>query len=134
MRIDHVAIAVDDLEEAARTYKAALGAESVEYETVESEGVRVAIIRVENGRIELMQPTGDGSPIKKFLERRGPGLHHVALETQDMDGEVERMQGCGIRFLGGVRPGSEGTRVTFIHPKSLCGVLAELCSHPGTTP
>ncbi len=130
MRIDHVAIAVDDVEESARAYKEALGAAEVEFETVESEGVRVAIIRLENARIELMQPTGDSSPIKKFLEKRGPGLHHVALETDDIDGEVSRMRGCGIRFLGEVRPGSGGSRVTFVHPRSLGGVLAELCSRP----
>lgn len=130
MRIDHVAIAVNDLDEAARVYKEALGADSVEFETVESEGVRVGIIRMENGRIELMQPVGDSSPIKKFLETRGQGLHHVALETSDIEGEVGRMKDAGVRFLGDVRPGSEGTMVTFVHPKSLCGVLAELCSHP----
>ena len=130
MGIDHVAIAVDDLDEAARTYKDALGADSIEYETVESEGVRVAIIRMANGQIELMQPTGDSSPIKKFLEKRGAGLHHIALRTQDIHGEVGRMKDAGVRFLGQVRPGSEGTMVTFVHPKSLCGVLAELCSHP----
>lgn len=130
MRIDHVAIAVNDLDEAARTYKEALGADSVEFETVESEGVRVGIIRMENGRIELMQPVGDSSPIKKFLDTRGQGLHHVALETPDIEGEVGRMKDAGVRFLGDVRPGSEGTMVTFVHPKSLCGVLAELCSHP----
>ena len=121
MRIDHVAIAVSDLDEAARTYREALGVDKVEYETVESEGVRVAILRMENGRIELMQPTGDKSPIKKFLDTRGPGLHHIALQTDDIHGEVSRMAG---------EAGSEGTMVTFIHPKSLCGVLAELCSHP----
>ncbi|MDE0090958.1 MAG: methylmalonyl-CoA epimerase [Thaumarchaeota archaeon] len=130
MRIDHVAIAVNDLDEAARTYKEALGADSVEFETVESEGVRVGIIRMENGRIELMQPVGDSSPIKKFLDTRGQGLHHVALGTSDIEGEVGRMKDAGVRFLGDVRPGSEGTMVTFVHPKSLCGVLAELCSHP----
>ncbi|MDE0265525.1 MAG: methylmalonyl-CoA epimerase [Thaumarchaeota archaeon] len=129
MRIDHVAIAVNDLDEAARTYKEALGADSVEFETVESEGVRVGIIRMENGRIELMQPVGDSSPIKKFLDTRGQGLHHVALGTSDIEGEVGRMKDAGVRFLGDVRPGSEGTMVTFVHPKSLCGVLAELCSH-----
>ena len=130
MRIDHIAIAVNDVRESAKTYQQALGADSVEFEDVESEGVRVAIIRLENGRVELMEPTRDDSPIRKFLEKRGEGLHHMALETDGIEGEVERMEGCGIRFLGKIRPGSEGTRVTFIHPKSLHGVLAELCSHP----
>ncbi len=130
MKIDHIAIAVNDVEEAAKKYKEALGVDSVEFETIETEGVKVAIIHLENGRIELMQPTNDSSPIKKFLDKKGPGLHHMALETNDIDGEVTRMEGCGIQFLGKVRDGSAGTKVTFIHPKSLNGVLAELCSHP----
>jgi len=130
MRIDHIAIAVNDVEASARVYKEALGVDHVEFETVESEGVRVAIMKLENGRIELMEPTRDDSPIRKFLEKKGQGLHHMALQTDDIEGEVSRMEGCGIRFLGKVRPGSEGTKVTFIHPRSLEGVLAELCSHP----
>ena len=130
MKIDHIAIAVNDVEASAKVYQKALGIDEIEFETVESEGVKVAIIPIENGRIELMQPTKDDSPIKKFLDKKGPGLHHMALETDDIDGEVERMEGCGVKFLGKVRPGSAGTKVTFIHPKSLEGVLAELCSHP----
>jgi len=130
MKIDHIAIAVNDVEESAKVYQQALGVDSVEFETVESEGVKVAIIHLENGRVELMQPINDSSPIKKFLDKKGPGLHHMALETDDIEGEVERMEGCGIQFLGQIRPGSAGTKVTFIHPKSLHGVLAELCSHP----
>lgn len=130
MKIDHIAIAVNNVEESAKTYQEALGVGSVEFETVETEGVKVAIIHLENGRIELMEPTNDTSPIKKFLEKKGPGLHHVALETDDIEGEVNRMEGCGVQFLGKIRPGSAGTKVTFIHPKSLSGVLAELCSHP----
>lgn len=130
MKIDHIAIAVNNVESAAKEYQQALGVDSVEFETVESEGVRIAIIHLDNGRIELMEPTNDSSPIKKFLEKKGEGLHHVALETDNIEGEVERMQGCGIQFLGKIRSGSAGTKVTFIHPKSLCGVLAELCSHP----
>ena len=130
MKIDHVAIAVNDVEEASKIYQQALGADSIEFETVESEGVKVAIIHLENGRVELMQPTNDSSPIKKFLDKKGEGLHHMALETDNIEGEVERMEGCGIQFLGKIRPGSAGTKVTFIHPKSLHGVLAELCSHP----
>ncbi|MGI0056254.1 MAG: methylmalonyl-CoA epimerase [Nitrosarchaeum sp.] len=130
MKIDHIAIAVTDVEESAKVYQEALGVNSVEFETVESEGVKVAIIHLENGRIELMQPTNESSPIKKFLDKKGPGLHHMALETNNIEGEVSRMEGCGIQFLGKIRPGSAGTKVTFIHPKSLHGVLAELCSHP----
>ena len=130
MKIDHIAIAVKDLEKAVQEYKNAFAVDNVEFETVENEGVKVAILRLENGRIELMEPTNDSSPIKKFLDKRGPGLHHLALETNDIESEVSRMEGCGIQFLGKIRPGSAGTKVTFIHPKSLQGVLAELCSHP----
>ncbi len=130
MKIDHIAIAVNDVEESAKIYQQALGIDEIEFETVESEGVKVAIIPMENGRIELMQPTNDSSPIKKFLDKKGPGLHHMALDTDNIEGEVERMEGCGVQFLGKIRPGSAGTKGTFIHPKSLNGVLAELCSHP----
>jgi len=130
MKIDHVAIAVNNVESAAKEYQQVLGVDSVEFETVDSEGVRIAIIHLKNGRIELMEPTSESSPIKKFLEKRGEGLHHISLETDDIEGEVERMQGCGIQFLGKIRSGSAVTKVTFIHPKSLHGVLAELCSHP----
>jgi len=130
MKIDHIAIAVNDVEESAKIYQQALGVDNVEFETVESEGVKVAILHLENARVELMQPTNDSSPIKKFLDKKGQGLHHLALDTDNIEGEVERMEGCGIQFLGDIRPGSAGTKVTFIHPKSLHGVLAELCSHP----
>ena len=130
MKIDHIAIAVHDVEKAAEVYQQALDVDSIEFETIESEGVKIAIIQLENGRIELMQPTNDSSPIKKFLDKKGEGLHHMAFDTDDIEGEVERMDGCGIQFLGKIRLGSAGTKVTFIHPKSLHGVLTELCSHP----
>ncbi|MDH5432130.1 MAG: methylmalonyl-CoA epimerase [Nitrosopumilus sp.] len=130
MKIDHIAIAVNDVEESAKIYQQALGVDDIEFETVESEGVKVAILHLENARVELMQPTNNDSPIKKFLDKKGQGLHHMALDTDNIEGEVERMEGCGIQFLGKIRPGSAGTKVTFIHPKSLHGVLAELCSHP----
>ena len=130
MKLDHIAIAVNDVEESAKIYQQALDVDEIEFETVESEGVKVAILHLENTRVELMQPTNDESPIKKFLDKKGQGLHHMALDTDNIEGEVERMEGCGIQFLGNIRPGSAGTKVTFIHPKSLHGVLAELCSHP----
>ena len=130
MKIDHVAIAVNNVDEAVKEYQQALGINEVEFETVESEGVKVAILHLKNSRIELMEPTREDSPIKKFLTSRGEGLHHIAFETDGIESEVTRMKECGVRFLGEIRPGSRGTKVTFIHPKSLHGVLAELCSHP----
>ncbi len=130
MKIDHIAIAVNNVDEAVKEYQQALGINEVEFETVESEGVRVAILHLKNSRIELMEPTREDSPIKKFLASRGEGLHHIAFETDNIESEVTRMKGCGIRFLGDIRSGSRSTKVTFIHPKSLHGVLAELCSHP----
>ena len=130
MKIDHIAIAVNDVEESAKIYQQSFGVDNVEFETVESEGVKIAILHLENARVELMQPMNDSSPIKKFLDKKGQGLHHLALDTDNIEGEVERMEGCGIQFLGNIRPGSAGTKVTFIHPKSLHGVLTELCSHP----
>jgi len=130
LKIDHIAIAVNDVEISAKEYQQALGVTDIEFETIDTEGVKVAILHLENGRIELMQPTNDSSPIKKFLDKKGEGLHHLALETNDIETEVTRMEGCGIQFLGKIRPGSAGTKVTFIHPKSLHGVLTELCSHP----
>ena len=130
MKIDHVAIAVNDVDEAVKEYQQALGIKEVEFETVDTEGVRVAILHLNDSRIELMEPTREDSPIKKFLLSRGEGLHHIAFETDGIEGEVARMKGCGVRFLGEIRSGSRGTKVIFIHPKSLHGVLAELCSHP----
>jgi methylmalonyl-CoA/ethylmalonyl-CoA epimerase len=97
MKIDHIAIAVNDVEESAKIYQQALGVDNVEFETVESEGVKVAIIHLDNARVELMQPTNDESPIKKFLDKKGQGLHHMALDTDNIEGEVERMEGCGIQ-------------------------------------
>ncbi len=130
MRLDHVAIAVNNLDDAVKQYKEALGVHEVEFETVESEGVRVAILHLNNSRIELMEATKETSPIKKFLTTKGEGLHHIALETDGIEKEVDRMKVCGIKFLGEIRPGSRGTKIIFMHPKSLHGVLAELCSHP----
>ena len=130
MKIDHVAIAVNNVDEAAKEYQQALGIKEVEFETVETEGVRVAILHLKDSRIELMEPTREDSPIKKFLTSRGEGLHHIAFETDGIEDQVTRMKGYGVRFLGEIRPGSRGTKVIFIHPKSLHGVLAELCSHP----
>src|SRR5215467_7717263 len=130
MKIDHVAIAVNNLDEAVRKYQNVLGVDKVKFETVESEGVRVAIIHLENSRIELMEAIKDSSPIKKFLSIKGEGLHHIALEMDGIEEEMSRMKESGVIFLGELRSGSQGSKITFIHPKSLHGVLTELCYHP----
>src|SRR2546430_16555670 len=130
MRIDHVAIAVNNLDEAVRQYQTAFDIKEVEFETVETEGVRVAILHLNNSRIELMEPTKGSSPIKKFLETRGEGLHHIALETDGIESEVERMKGCGIRFLGEIKPGSRGTKVFFFYLKPFHRVFTLFPSHP----
>jgi len=80
LKIDHIAIAVNNVEEAAKKYQEALGVTNIEFETIESEGVKVAIIHLENGRIELMEPTNDSSPIKKFLDKKGSGFHHIGIQ------------------------------------------------------
>ena len=129
MKINHIAIAVENLDTAVSKYRDALDVKDIEFETVESEGVKGAILHLENANIELIEPINDSSPIKKFLEKRGSGLHHIALETPNIESEVSRMEGCGIQFLGKIRDGSAGTKVTFIHPKSMKGVLTELCSN-----
>ena len=95
---------------AATEYQQALAVKDVQFETVESEGVRVGILYLENGRIELMEPTREDSPIRKFLDRRGEGLHHVALQTGDIEGDVARMEGCGIGIPGGHKARLRGNK------------------------
>jgi len=129
-RIDHLGIAVRSIEE-ARAFWEALGLEIEEIEEVESEGVRVAMLPLGEARIELLEPTRDDSPIAKFLERRGPGLHHVCLASEGLEEVDGRLREAGVDLL---RPkptrGAGGARVQFVHPKSAGGVLVEL-SEPG---
>ncbi len=131
MNIDHIAIVVRDVEKAALEYKNILQVNDIQFETVDSEGVKLAILKLNNGRIELMEPLKTNSPIQKFLDKNGEGLHHIALETNDIDNTIANMKNnCAVKFLGNVRTGSENTKIIFIHPKSLHGVLLELCSYP----
>jgi methylmalonyl-CoA/ethylmalonyl-CoA epimerase len=130
MRIDHIAIAVHNLEEAIVNYRKVLKADDLNIEAVHSEKVRVAMIRLNDTRIELMEPTADDSPIKKFLVDRGEGIHHIAITVDEIEKDVARATENGIKILGGLRSGSYGRRITFIHPKSMNGVLMELCEAP----
>lgn len=130
MRVDHVAIAVNSISEALKNYEKILKIDKIDIEEVPTERVKVAILKLEDTRIELMEPTADDSPIKKFLTDRGEGIHHVAITADDIDNDVERAIANGTRMIGNIRTGSYGRKITFIHPKSMNGVLTEFCQTP----
>ncbi len=125
-RIDHVGIAVASIDEARKLYET-LGLEVEAIEEVPAEGVRVALIPCGESSIELLEPTRDDSPIARFLERRGPGIHHLCLGTGDVSADDARLRAAGLDVL---RPaptrGAGGCWVQFVHPKSAGGVLLEL--------
>jgi methylmalonyl-CoA/ethylmalonyl-CoA epimerase len=127
MRVDHVAIAVNNVSEALKNYEKILKIDKIDIEEVPTERVKVAILRLEDTRIELMEPTADDSPIKKFLIDRGEGIHHIAITADNIDNDVERAIANGTRMIGNIRTGSYGRKITFIHPKSMNGVLTEFC-------
>jgi methylmalonyl-CoA/ethylmalonyl-CoA epimerase len=130
MRIDHIAIAVNNLDEAVGNYQRILKIDRLEVEIVHNEKVRVAMLELADTRIELMEPTADDSPIKKFLVDRGEGIHHIAITADDIEKDISRATANGMKILGGLRVGSYGRRITFIHPKSINGVLMEFCEAP----
>jgi methylmalonyl-CoA/ethylmalonyl-CoA epimerase len=124
--IDHLGIAVHSIEEARPFYRQ-LGLEIEEIEEVPQEGVRVAIIPCGGSRIELLEPTREDSPVAKFLAKRGPGIHHLCLATDDVAAEGEGLQAAGFQLLRPEpTPGADGCWVNFIHPKSAGGVLVEI--------
>lgn len=129
-KIDHVGIAVRSIAEARKTYEA-LGLHVEEIEEVPHEGVRVALIPCGESRIELLEPMSPDSPVAKFLEKKGPGIHHLCLASDDVRGDDARLREAGLQVL---RPeptrGAGGCWVQFVHPKSTGGVLLEL-SEPG---
>lgn len=128
MRLDHVGIAVRDLTAATALFRTLLGREPSGTEDVPGERVRVAFFQVGETRIELLEPTAPDSPVAKFLEKRGEGIHHFALAVADVDGEAARLRASGATLAGEPRSGAGGARVAFVHPKSAGGVLVELSS------
>jgi methylmalonyl-CoA epimerase len=126
-RIDHIGIAVPDLEQALAPYVEGLGLKVAHQEVVENQKVRVAMLPVGETNIELLEPISDDSPIARFIERRGPGIHHIALAVEDIEASLARMESAGVRMIDEEpRPGAGGTKVAFAHPKSMGGVLVEL--------
>jgi methylmalonyl-CoA/ethylmalonyl-CoA epimerase len=130
MRVDHIAIAVNNLDEAVKDYQKMLNVDKLEIEEVPNEKVRVAMLMLEDTRIELMEPMVQDSPISKFLQDRGEGIHHIAITADNIEKDVARASENGMKMLGGLRTGSYERRITFIHPKSLHGVLTEFCEAP----
>lgn len=130
-KIDHIGIAVNSLAEAVPAFSALLGTNSRGEEDVPSEGVRVAFFGTGAGRVELLEPTDPESPVARFLDRRGEGVHHVCLAVEDLDAAVARAEAEGLEILPPrIREGAGGHRVAFLHPKTTSGVLIEL-SEPG---
>lgn len=131
-RIDHIGVAVEDIETALRPYVEGLGLELAAVEEVPTEGVRVAMLPVGETKVELLEPTTEGSAIARHLERRGPGVHHIAYAVDDVGAALERLRAAGVRLIDEEpRVGAGGTRVAFVHPKGFSGVLVELVEHHG---
>ena len=131
MRLDHIGIAVRQLEDAVRPYTDGLGLQLERVEEVAAESVRVAFLTVGESHIELLEPLGGQSPIAGFLEKRGEGVHHLAVAVPDIRLAMDRAKRAGLRLLSEEpRPGAGGSRVCFVHPKDFGGVLVELVEHP----
>ena len=127
MTIDHIGIAVRSIDRALEFYRDALGAEAVRRERVEPEAVEAAILPVGGGRIELLEPTSPDSVIARFLERRGEGMHHLALQVEDIEAAVAAVRRSGRRLVvDKIQIGAEGYRYVFVHPVCTGGVLLEL--------
>ena len=126
-RIDHVGLAVSDLEEAIDLHVNVYGLSLVHRETVSEQGVEAALLDVGENHVELLAPLHDDTPVGKFLAKRGPGLHHVAYQTTDIEAELARLKAAGILLIDETpRIGIRDSRVAFLHPKSSGGVLTEI--------
>jgi methylmalonyl-CoA/ethylmalonyl-CoA epimerase len=127
-KIEHIGIAVKNIEAANKVYRSLLGAAHYKTETVESEGVATSFFICGESKIELLEATSEDSPIAKFIEKRGEGIHHIAFAVKDINAEVERLSKEGFRVLNDKpKKGADGKWVVFLHPKSSYGVLVELC-------
>jgi methylmalonyl-CoA/ethylmalonyl-CoA epimerase len=130
MKIDHIGIATRGIEESLAFWRDALGLEVKHTETVEEQGVRVAMLPVGEPRVELLEPTGPDTPVAKFLEKRGPGIHHVAVGVADIRAALARLKAGGARLIDEEpRVGAGGCLVAFVHPAASGGVLLELVQH-----
>ncbi|SFW64911.1 methylmalonyl-CoA epimerase [Sinomicrobium oceani] len=131
-KIEHIGIAVRNMDTANTLYTKLLGVEPYKTETVESEKVKTSFFRVGESKIELLEATDPDSAIHKFIEKRGEGIHHIAFDVDDIKMEIERLQAEGFTILNPEpKQGADGKLVAFLHPKGTHGVLVELCQDTG---
>jgi methylmalonyl-CoA/ethylmalonyl-CoA epimerase len=131
-KIDHIGVAVEDIDAALELYAGIFEMTVAHRETVESQGVEAALLDVGDGHVELMRPLAPDTPIGKFLARRGPKLHHVAYAVEDIDSTLEKLAGAGLELIDSkARIGIRGSRVAFIEPRSTGGVLTEIVEASG---
>lgn len=132
MQIDHIAIAVESLDEALSTYERIWGLTPDHMEEGETDKVREAMLPLGGAHVQLLEATDPDSPIGKFIERRGPGLHHIAIRVDDIEADLARLEEAGARLIDTEpRIGGGGHRVAFVHPETTHGVLIELVEHAG---
>jgi methylmalonyl-CoA/ethylmalonyl-CoA epimerase len=130
-KINHIAIAVNNIEEAAKFYQTILGLTLSGVEVVTAQKTKVGFFKIGESNIELVQPAEPDSPLVKFLETKGPGIHHICFEVEDVEAEVKAYLEKGATLIDQKpRPGAHNTKVAFVHPKSSSGVLIELCELP----
>jgi methylmalonyl-CoA epimerase len=126
-RIDHIGVAVDDLDAAIKLYERSFEMELVHRETVESQGVEAVLLDVGEGHIELLAPLGPDTPVGKFLAKKGPGIHHVAYSVDDIDKALAQVEALGMKMIDRTpRTGIRGSRVAFVHPAATGSVLTEI--------
>ena len=126
-RIDHIGVAVSDLDSAVALYEGTFGMPVAHRETVESQGVEAVLLDVGDGHVELLRPLGPDTPVGKFIERSGEGLHHVAYAVDDIDATLERLKEQDVQLIDSeARVGIRGSRVAFVHPKATGRVLTEI--------
>jgi methylmalonyl-CoA/ethylmalonyl-CoA epimerase len=126
--IHHLGVAVEDLDAALETYERLFGAEVEHRATVNDQGVRAASLRIGAGRVELLEALGEETPVGRFLAKRGPGMHHVAYEVNDLGATLAELTSAGAELIDEPRTGLFGLEVAFVHPDSVHGVLSEVVS------
>lgn len=127
-KLEHIGIAVEDLEAAEKIFGEVLGSPSYKREEVMGEAVLTSFFEAGGAKVELLVPTSEDSAIAKHLKQRGPGLHHVAFYVDDLDAELARLIAKGYRVVTGPKPGADNKRIAFLHPSDTAKVLVELCS------